>query len=73
MGSRSKRPWIIDVSTDSGGRYTIPNVLPGKYELRCGLTIRNITVKPGKSLTCNFPWPGDHKTEPHKSKGGRAI
>jgi len=72
-GRLQKRPWIADVNTDANGCFTFPNIRPGKYAIRCGLTERNITVKPGQSTTCNFIWPGKFKMPPHKSKGGHVI
>ena len=72
-GPRQKRPWIADVNTDANGEFVFPNVAPGKYAIRCGLTERNITVKRGKPAVCNFRWPGSCKPEVHKTKGGHAV
>jgi protocatechuate 3,4-dioxygenase beta subunit len=68
-----KRPWIADTSTTDTGEFVFPHVRPGKYLLRCGLEQRNITVKAGQPLTCNFRWPGRYKMPPHQSKGGHVL
>ena len=68
-----KRPWIADVNTDADGCFIFPNVRPGQYVIRCGLTERAITIKSGGPATCNFAWPGSYKQPPPKSKGGHAM
>ena len=72
-GRNVKRPWIADTNTTDTGEFLFPNIRPGKYELRCGLEQRNITVKASAPLTCNFRWPGRLKLPPHESKGGHAL
>ena len=72
-GRPQKRPWVADTNTDEAGRFVFPNVMPGKYVIRCGLSERNITVERGKANVCRFRWPGRFKPEPHKSKGGCAV
>jgi len=72
-GLRQKRPWIADTNTDENGEFIFPNVRPGEYAIRCGLDVRNITVKRGKAMTCNFRWPGRFKLAASKTKGGHAL
>jgi len=69
-----KRPWVADVNTDADGCFVFPNIRPGQYVIRCALTERAITIKPGGPATCNFQWPGrPGRPRPHKSKGGHAM